>query len=229
MMYKIKPTVYFLLFYSLFSFGQIEKDTLVMTAQDSSLIYSMELREVVVSPNGVFSVNDDERKAKIILKRRIFRVYPYAKLTADKLTQLDATMAKLKTEREKRKYFKIVDTYLEEEFEPRLKKLSRKDGQILVKLINRQTGVSTYNLIKEYKSGWKAFWANSTARLFSINLKSEYNPYDVKEDYQIESILTTAFDLRQLTRQEAAKPIDFTKLNVHWSAKQKSDTNVETK
>ena len=229
MMYKIKPTVYFLLFYSLFSFGQIEKDTLVMTAQDSSLIYSMELREVVVSPNGVFSVNDDERKAKIILKRRIFRVYPYAKLTADKLTQLDATMAKLKTEREKRKYFKIVEKYLEEEFEPRLKKLSRKDGQILVKLINRQTGVSTYNLIKEYKSGWKAFWANSTARLFSINLKSEYNPYDVKEDYQIESILTTAFDLRQLTRQEAAKPIDFTKLNVHWSAKQKSDPNEETK
>ena len=135
-------------------------------------------------------------------------MYPYAKLTADKLTQMDATMAKLKTDREKKKYFKIVEKYLEEEFEPKLKKLSRKDGQILVKLINRQTGVSTYNLIKEYKSGWKAFWANSTARLFSINLKTEYRPYEVKEDYHIEGILTAAFDLRQLEKNKALAKVE---------------------
>lgn len=229
MTHPIKSIVFLLFLFNLSTYAQTEKDTLVMTAQDSSLIYSMELKEVVVSPNGVYSVNDEDRKAKLILKRRIFRVYPYAKLTADKLTQMDATMAKLKTEREKRKYFKIVENYLEEEFEPRLKKLSRKDGQILVKLINRQTGISTYNLIKEYKSGWKAFWANSTARLFSINLKSEYKPYDVKEDYQIESLLNAAFDLGQLTRQEAAKPIDFTKLSTHWSNKLKIATAQENK
>lgn len=221
-MYKIKFASFFLLFFSITSFSQIEKDTLVMTAQDSSLIYSMELKEVVVSPDGVFSINDEERKAKLILKRRIFRVYPYAKLTAEKLTQMNATMEKLQSEREKKKYFKIVENYLEEEFEPKLKKLSRKDGQILVKLISRQTGVSTYDLIKEYKSGWKAFWANSTARLFSINLKTEYLPYEVKEDFQIESILNAAFDLNQLSKQEAKKPIDFTNLNVFWVNKLKN-------
>ena len=221
-MYKIKFASFFLLFFSITSFSQIEKDTLVMTAQDSSLIYSMELKEVVVSPDGVFSINDEERKAKLILKRRIFRVYPYAKLTAEKLTQMNATMEKLQSEREKKKYFKIVENYLEEEFEPKLKKLSRKDGQILVKLISRQTGVSTYDLIKEYKSGWKAFWANSTARLFSINLKTEYQPYEVKEDFQIESILNAAFDLNQLSKQEAKKPIDFTNLNVFWVNKLKN-------
>jgi hypothetical protein len=221
-MYKIQFASFFLLFLSITSFSQIEKDTLVMTAQDSSLIYSMELKEVVVSPDGVFSINDEERKAKLILKRRIFRVYPYAKLTAEKLTQMNATMEKLQSEREKKKYFKIVENYLEEEFEPKLKKLSRKDGQILVKLISRQTGVSTYDLIKEYKSGWKAFWANSTARLFSINLKTEYQPYEVKEDFQIESILNAAFDLNQLSKQEAKKPIDFTNLNTFWVNKLKN-------
>jgi hypothetical protein len=221
-MYKIKFASFFLLFFSITSFSQIEKDTLVMTAQDSSLIYSMELKEVVVSPDGVFSINDEERKAKLILKRRIFRVYPYAKLTAEKLTQMNTTMEKLQSEREKKKYFKIVENYLEEEFEPKLKKLSRKDGQILVKLISRQTGVSTYDLIKEYKSGWKAFWANSTARLFSINLKTEYQPYEVKEDFQIESILNAAFDLNQLSKQEAKKPIDITNLNVFWVNKLKN-------
>ncbi len=74
-----------------------------MTAQDSSIIYSMELREIIVSPDGVTTFNDEEQKAKLILKRRIFRVYPYAKLTADKLTQMNATMASLKTEKKKKK------------------------------------------------------------------------------------------------------------------------------
>lgn len=221
MMFTIKFTAFIILFSGLSAFSQISKDTLIMTAQDSSIIYSMELREIVVSPNGVSSLDEEEMKAKLILKRRIFRVYPYAKLTADKLNQMDATMAKLKTNREKNKYFKIVEKYLSEEFEPKLKKLSRKDGQILVKLINRQTGVSTYNLIKEYKSGWKAFWANSAARLFSINLKAAYDPHAVKEDYYIEGILNAAFDLNQLPRQDAAKPIEFSKLNLFWAKKSK--------
>ena len=198
-----------------------------MTAQDSSMIYSMELREIIVSPDGVTTFNDEERKAKLILKRRIFRVYPYAKLTADKLTHMNATMAKLKTDKERKKYFKIVENYLAEEFEPRLKKLSRKDGQILVKLIHRQTGTSTFDLIKEYKSGWKAFWANSTAKMFSINLKTEYRPYDVMEDYHIEGMLDSAFELRQLVKQDAKNPIDFTVLNNYWSKKTKPKSLVK--
>lgn len=216
-MCRIKFTSFIFLFFSVHAFSQIEKDTLTMTAQDSSIIYSMELREIIVSPDGVTTFSDEERKAKLILKRRIFRVYPYAKLTSDKLTNMNATMAKLKTDKERKKYFKIVEKYLAEEFEPRLKKLSRKDGQILVKLIHRQTGISTFDLIKEYKSGWKAFWANSTAKMFNINLKTEYKPYDVMEDYHIEGILDTAFRLSQLPQQEAKMPINFTRLNVYWS------------
>lgn len=221
-MYKLLWSSFFLIL-TTFSFAQTETDTLQMTQQDSSIIYSVELRELVISPDGVYT-SEDARKARLILKRRIFKVYPYAKLAADKLTQLNSTMAKLKTNREKKKYFKIVEKYLEEEFEPRLKKLSRKDGQILVKLIYRQTGSSTYDLIKEYKSGWKAFWANSTAYLFDINLKTEYQPYAVTEDYHIEGILNVAFNQGQLTKQEAKKPIDFENLKEHWSNKTNSVT-----
>lgn len=210
------------------SFAQTESDTLRMTAQDSSILYSVELKEIVFTPNGVFA-SDEDKKAKIILKRRIFRVYPYAKLTAEKLTQLNATMAQLKTNREKKKYFKIVENYLEQEFEPRLKKLSRKDGQILVKLINRQTGSTTFDLIKEYKSGWKAFWANSTAYLFDINLKTQYEPFENKEDYHIESILIAAFNQGQLIKQEAKKNIDFDKLNEFWISKMKVSQAKESK
>ncbi|HRB73199.1 MAG TPA: DUF4294 domain-containing protein, partial [Flavobacterium sp.] len=111
------------------------------------------------------------------------KVYPYAKVAAENLTILNANMAKLSSDREKKKYFKIVENYLQNEFEDRLKKFSRKDGQILVKLIHRQTGMTTFELIKDLKSGWKAFWSNNTARLFDINLKKEYNPFDDLEDF----------------------------------------------
>lgn len=208
----------FLFFLSTSVFSQTEQDTLKMTSLDSAIVFSTELKEITINKDKTYTIGDD-KKALLILKRRIFRVYPYAKLTAEKLTQLNETMDKLKTTKEKKKYFKIVEKYLEEEFEPRLKKLSRNDGKILVKLIHRQTGESTFDLIKHYKSGWKAFWANSTARMFSINLRATYKPYDEIEDYNIEAILYTAFRQGQLSRQEASTPINIDNLNSHWKNK----------
>lgn len=195
-----------------------EQDTIHATAQDSSVLYSIELKEIIVSKDGV-STMDEEKKKLLILKRRVYKTYPYAKLTAEKLLQINATMVKLKTDKERKKYFKIVENYLQEEFEPKLKKMSRKDGQILVKLIYRQTGQSTFNLIKDYKSGWKAFWSNNTAKLFDINIKDEYKPFDRVEDYQIESILVIAFRQGQLENQPSVKPIDLSQLSANWKEK----------
>jgi hypothetical protein len=209
--------LYIVLLFSLTIKGQV-KDTLNVTAQDSAVLYSIELKEIIVTKNGT-SVMSEEQKKILILKRRIYKVYPYAKLTAEKLMQINETMAMLKTNKEKKKYFKLVENYLQEEFEPKLKKLSRKDGQILVKLINRQTGSTTFDLIKDYKSGWKAFWSSNTAKLFNINLKTEYSPFDVPEDFYIESILVTAFKERHLVPQPSAKEIDLKKLAATWRAK----------
>jgi hypothetical protein len=125
----------------------------------------------------------------------------------------------LKTEKEKKKYFKIVENYLTNEFEAKLKKLSRKQGQILVKLIHRQTGTTTYDLITNLKSGWKAFWSNVTAKLFDINLKTKYDPYQNNEDYLIESILVYAFETGRLQNQSPAVKVDFDNLSAVWQAK----------
>jgi len=205
------------LFFFICDYAQVG-DTLVATAQDSAVLYSIELKEIVVSKDEI-GLDEEQRQKLLILKRRVYKTYPYAKMTSEKLLQLNATMAKLKTNKEKKKYFKIVEKYLKEEFEPRLRKLSRKDGQILVKLIHRQTGETTFDLIKEYKSGWKAFWSSNTAKLFDINIKEQYNPYDVPEDYQIESILVTAFRQGHLVKQDPSKPIDFKSLTKSWREK----------
>lgn len=212
-----KNIIYILFFCSLFVNAQVQ-DTLKMTEQDSSLLYSIELKEVVVSKDDVSGV-DLEKQKLLILKRRVYKTYPYATMTSQKLKQLNETMDKLKTNKEKKKYFKIVEKYLQEEFEPRLKKLSRKDGQILVKLIYRQTGQTTFDLIKDYKSGWKAFWSNNTAKLFDINIKEDYKPFDELEDFYIESILITAFRNGSLQNQLPANEVDIKQLAKVWREK----------
>ena len=85
-------------------------------------------------------------------------------------------METLTKKREKKRYAKVIQKYIEDEFSAELKKLTKTEGQILVKLIHRQTGKTAFELIKELRSGWKAFWYNNTASLFDISLKSEFVP-----------------------------------------------------
>ena len=210
------------LFLGYFGFAQeTKKDSTViyyLIGNDSILRSSLELDEVVVTGKSRNKAEEDRRKF-LLLQRRVLKVYPYAKSGADNLTMLNNNMAKLKTEKEKKKYFKIVEKYLEKEFEGQLKKLSRKEGQILVKLIHRQTGKSTFTLIKDLKSGWKAFWSNNTAKLFDIDLKTEFKPFDVTEDFLIESILIKAFNEGRLQRQPPAIAIDYPELSKTWKDK----------
>lgn len=222
----MKKTLFFIiLFASCVSFSQ-EKDSII-TATDT-IRYKIELEEIVITDNGAYALSE-EQKRLAILKRRIYKTYPYAKLASEKLVAMNLMMSKLKTEKEKKKYFKIVENYLTNEFEVKLKKLSRKDGQILVKLINRQTGSTTFELIKDLKSGWKAFWSNNTAKLFDINLKTEYKPYEILEDFNIESILLTAFQNYTLERQAAKEPIDLDKLILVWKEKTAAMSTEKTK
>lgn len=216
-----KKLIYFLLFFplSFISNAQITNDSLakrdaIIEANDTIV----PLEEVVVYRHNW---NAAEKKEFQLLQNRVYKVYPLAKIAADRLTVLNKNMDKMKTNREKKKYFKIVEDYMENEFTGQLKKLSRKQGQILVKLIHRQTGFTTFELIKDYKSGWKAFWSNNTARLFDINLKTKYAPYEVNEDFLIETILDRAFVRGRLVNQKPANPLDIDELYDYWEEKAK--------
>lgn len=224
----------FLIMIFLFSFtflsaqegeGSGVSDTIVYI-QDSDTIREIIIEEVSITDENKIKLTKEEREQIKLLERRVRVVYPYAKITAERLTQINATMAKLKTQKEKKKYFKLVEKYLNEEFEPKLKKLSRKQGQILVKLINRQTGKTTFDLIKDYKSGWKAFWSNNTAKLFNIDLKKTYDPMEVPEDFYIETYLQRSFDEGKLVKQEAKKPISENELILNWTIKNREKLKV---
>lgn len=208
-------------FFSTSAFAQVVKKDSIKTEEiseenDTILGEAVLLEEVIISKD---KLDAEGKKQFQLLQNRVYKVYPYAKIASERLTSLNKNMANLKTNREKKKYFKIVEDYIENEFTAKLKKLSRKQGQILVKLIYRQTGITTFDLIKEYKSGWKAFWSNNTAKLFDINIKSKYDPYQVNEDYLIETILERAFNSGRLVKQQSANPIDYDDLSDHWYEK----------
>ena len=221
----MKFSLFSILFLFTFSMqSQItEKDTTKITydlndTDTISEIVPIQLEEVVVYKEHL---DPESKKQFLLLQNRVYKVYPYAKVAAERLMILDKNMAALKTNREKRKYFKIVEDYMNNEFEARLKKLSRKQGQILVKLIYRQTGNTAFSLIKDYKSGWKAFWSNATAKVFDIDIKRKYAPYEDNEDYLIETILVRAFASGRLIEQKSANPVDYDKLSDFWIEKAK--------
>lgn len=185
----------------------------VVQGQDTIWGDMVEIEEIVVGGN---SKDQMALKEYLLLQNRVYKTYPYAKIASERLMALNRNLDRLKTEKEKKKYFKIVEKYMEDEFTPKLKKLSRKQGQILVSLIHRQTGETTFDLIRDHKSGWKAFWASNTAKVFDINLKEKYEPYKDNQDYLIETVLVRAFAKGRLVEQPAANPVDYEKLNQYW-------------
>ncbi|WP_435578686.1 DUF4294 domain-containing protein [Gilvibacter sp.] len=175
----------------------------------------IDLDEVVLLNKLEFTSKEDRRRY-LILRRKTRKVYPYAKLAAERLLSLQQRLDSIEDKRLRKKYTKRIQKYIEGEFSERLKKLTRTEGQILVKLIYRQTGRTAFDLVKELRTGWRAFWYNTTASMFDISLKEEYKPFEVKEDYLIEDILERSFQANLLERQKPAFDIDFLDLTDHW-------------
>ena len=131
----------------------------------------------------------EEMKKYMLLRRRVIKVYPYAKLASERFVTLKERLDRMDSRRQKKRYAKMIEKYLEGEFSEELKKLTRKEGQILVKLIHRETGITTHALVKTYRNGLRASVYQFTAKLFDIDLKTKFNPSEVREDMWIEDIL----------------------------------------
>jgi hypothetical protein len=150
------------------------------------------LDEVLVISKPTFD-NREARKRYYILRRKVMKVYPYAVIAGNKLDSLNLKLDSITKKRKRKKYIKRYQKFLEEKFEPELRELTRSEGQILSKLIYRETGMTVHELIKQYRSGWSAFWWNTTASWYDIDIKKPYNPMANDEDRLIENILQWSF------------------------------------
>ena len=198
MVLKIKNIIYIIIgLTSCVTFSQEyeNKDSIPLSERyivfegDTLLI---ELDEVMLLKKLKFQTSY-ERRYYYWFRKKTLKAYPYARLASERLDTLNARLDRIKSKRKKKQYTKRIQNYLEGEFTDQLKKLTRTEGRILIKLIYRQTGATTFDLVKGLKSGWKAFWYNTTASLFKLSLKDIYDPENIEEDYLIEDILQRAF------------------------------------
>ena len=176
----------------------------------------IDLEEVVLLNKLSFN-NKVDRRRYLILRRKTRKVYPYAKLASERLLTMTKRLQTIKKKRQASKYTKRIQKYIEQEFSEKLKKLTRTEGQILVKLIHRQTGTTAYDLVKELRTSWRAFWYNNTASLFNMSLKLPFDPINVEEDFLIEDILQRHFQTEQLEYQKSFNEFNLYELSKKWS------------
>lgn len=192
-----------------------EQKKYMIISKDTSWVSEVELDEVIIFPKLNFESRDDFR-SYLILKRKTRKVWPYAKLASERFEVLNQRLENIESKSGKRKYTKLIQKYVEDEFTEELKKLTRTEGQILVKLIHRQTGETTFDLVKDLRSGWRAFWYNTTANFFDISLKEEFKPSENKEDFYIEDILQREFQSGSLEKKAPKIDIQFLELMDKW-------------
>lgn len=122
-----------------------------------------------------------------LLEYRVRKVYPYAMIASSLLEEFHVNLDTMQNRREKRRYMNAMKASLEDEFGDELKKLSVKQGIILMKLINRESGQTSYELVKELKGNASALLWQGTAVMYGSSMKQEYDPEG--EDKEIEYIV----------------------------------------
>ncbi len=144
------------------------------------------------------------------LQRNVVKTYPYAEVAGQLITAYNENLTELETEAERQAYLDRCEQDLKAEFEGDLRKMTTSQGRVLIKLIDRETGKTSYELVKELKSGFSAFMWQGVAKLFGTDLKDHYDPYNNETDSMIEEIVgmiesgQIAVATRQVKTPEAA-------------------------
>jgi hypothetical protein len=149
-------------------------------------IYISEVPAVYINPPAEYSDFAEQLRYQRLV-RNVKKAYPYAIVARDKLKEVSDSLAKLKNKKERKAYIDLTEKQLRVQFEDQLKNLTITQGKILIKLVYRETGNTSYELIKEYKGSISAIFWQSIARIFGSNLKNKYDP--LGDDRDIEDIV----------------------------------------
>jgi hypothetical protein len=154
--------------------------------RDGVAMPEVEIKEVTVFARPRSAKKSDYRK----YERQIYnikKVYPYALMVRIKLNQVNEDMKNIIEEKERRNYIKTVEKDVFTEYEDDMRDMTITQGRLLIKLIDRETQITSYALIREYRGKFTAAFWQGIARIFGTNLKDEYDAYG--EDALIELII----------------------------------------
>jgi hypothetical protein len=150
---------------------------------DGDTIPVMYFDDVYIWGNKTFR-NAAESRQWERLVRNVKKAYPYAKLAGLKYIEYSQKLVGVKSESKRKALMKQADDELNEQFGGELKELTISQGKILLKLIDRETSNCSYEIVKDFRGGFRAFFYQSFARLFGYNLKVKYDPLGADADIE---------------------------------------------
>lgn len=152
----------------------VGKDTIPIATLQTVLILAKRLRTT------------DEQREFDKLKKNVIKVYPYVERAVALINELDATTAEMERRRDRKKYTRDLEKELKDTFEKELKNLTISQGKVMMKMIERRTNRTTFDMVKRFKNPVTAFFWQNMARAYGYNLKEGYSPEKYKD---LESIL----------------------------------------
>ena len=219
--------IYFILITTISFSQKKEIDSLLFNIEDYVFVnpgdtLTIKLNEFSLLPKHKFKSRNDIRYY-LWFRRKVYKAYPFAQIASKRLDSLNVRLERIKSKSKRRKYTKLVQKFIEGEFTDQIKKMTTTEGRILIKLIHRQTGETAFQNIKVLRSGWKAFWYNTTANVFKLSLKTEYHPESDNEDFLIKDVLQRAYQDEKLKVQASKLTFNFNEI----LAERKAEINVE--
>jgi hypothetical protein len=197
-MKKISQLLILIIFGSFYSYSQNKTATgrdgeSRNASWDSSYVHGSDTLYYTFPAVRIYSVmrkfdNKKDQKRYDKLVYHIKKVYPYAKKAAQVLKEEEAYMAGF-DKSERKAHMKKVEKRIEREFGGELKSLTFTQGRILLKLIDRETGYTSYELVDELRGSFRAWFYDGIASLFNYDLKSEFDTHNNLEDRYIDEVV----------------------------------------
>ena len=176
------------------TFSMIGYETITKRYGDITKVLYMKRRSIPMELVTVFAKDKNSKKRYYRLERDVRKVYPYAKKTSELLVEYSSIIDSLEQYSgviryyKKRQIFSKIEDELLVKYGHSLKKMKRRQGRILIRLIDRETGRTSYNIIKDFRNVFSAGFWQLTASLFGHDLRSVYNE-NKGEDVFIEYII----------------------------------------
>lgn len=178
----IRKTILFIVFYIFFAAVIKAQDPIDLSDDyvvygviiDGDTILISNIEEVIIFPKPKFKTRREWRKYYRLI-RHVKKVYPLVKTAGETYDSIAANLLSMPTKKEQKIYVKQMEKEITAKYEGAIRKLTITQGKILLKLIDREIGETSYDLLKELKGSFTAFFWQTIARIFGQNLKIEFD------------------------------------------------------
>lgn len=168
---------------------EMQRNVVYARIEGNDTILIVHLPEVDIDlMNRYYQITETRQGRRLVSNVR--KVYPYAKLASDKLQEYDTILAHASNDSERRQLMKQAEQEITDRYTEELEHLTFSQGAILIRLIDRETGNTSYKLVQELRGKVRAFFYQGFARLWGYNLKTKFDPKNDPEDEQIDVIAT---------------------------------------